>query len=290
MTDQPLYLHAGAHRTGTSSFQLCLDRNRDWLEEQGYAVGYTSRDGLSRGDLALRLPAPRHLGQPLEPWIERARTMLDGIAGDRPLIVSEENLIGPMRPFMNGRFYPRAEPRIKVLRKAWSGRFAHVLFVIRPYAALYMSQYRKRAEDNYVDPFDEVRKHYLSMDRGWPEIIAAFRDLLRPEALTVLHYHKRGSSIALLSRLVPDLPAGLVEPEDRVNQSATDAALLHLQERYAKGEKLNRAEWQTVIANYAEDTASRGYARFDEVETTQLDARYDQDVEQIGKMDGVTLI
>ena len=290
MTDQPLYLHAGAHRTGTSSFQLCLDRNREWLEKQGYAVGYTSRDGLSRGDLALRLPAPRHRGQPLEPWIEGARTMLSGIAGDRPLIVSEENVIGPMRPFMNGRFYPRAERRIKVLHRAWSGPFAHVLFVIRPYGSLYMSQYRKRAEDNYVDPFDEVRAHYLSMNRGWPEIIAAFRDILRPVALTVVHYDKRGSSIELLSRLVPDLPAGLVEPEDRLNQSATDAALLHLQERYAKGEKLDRAAWQAVIAEHAADTAPRGYARFDEAETTQLDARYARDVERIAEMDGVTLI
>lgn len=57
---KPIYIHAGAHRSGSSSFQLCLSHNRAALMQAGYDLAYPSRDGAPMGELQMKLPRPRH--------------------------------------------------------------------------------------------------------------------------------------------------------------------------------------------------------------------------------------
>lgn len=288
MTSTPLYVHAGAHRTGTSSFQMCLHRNRAALADAGLALAYPGRDGISSGNLALRLPGT--IGMEVEDSvIARARATLHDHADGKPLILSEENILGRMFHFMKGQFYPMAEARCNVLRAAWEGPIAHVMLVVRPYDGLFVSGYRKRAEDNAVPPFDDLRGHYMGMDRGWPAIVEVLRDVLRPEALSVIPYAARGSSVSMLERLVPGLAvADMVEPARTVNLSATDAALEALQEVYVGGQKLRRRKWKAVISKHEQDTQSRGFAAFSDAESDALSKRYATDLTQISGMAGVT--
>ncbi|MEL6451387.1 MAG: hypothetical protein AAFQ19_09005 [Pseudomonadota bacterium] len=287
MTDAPIYIHAGAHRTGTSSLQMCLHENRDALGQAGFALAYPGRDGIPSGTLALRLPGTIGVTEP--DAVARAQKTLDDHAGDRPLILSEENIPGRMYHFMKGQFYPLAEARCDVLRAAWGGPIAHLLFVVRPYDQMYMSGFRKRAEDNAVPSFDSLRPAYMAMDRGWPELVTAMMDILRPEAMTVIPYARRGSSADLVGRLVPGIPGGaLIEPDRVVNLSATDAGLEALQAVYHAGDKLPRAKWKAVIRAYAEDRAPRGFAAFTEAESAELAGRYASDLKQIEWMPGVT--
>ncbi|WP_299374603.1 hypothetical protein [uncultured Tateyamaria sp.] len=287
MTTAQIYIHAGAHRTGTSSFQMCLHENRAALDQAGLATAYPGRDGIPSGDLALRLPGT--IGAEPAGFVDRATRTLADHAGGRPLILSEENIPGRMFHFMRGQFYPMAGPRCEVLRAAWPGTIAHVLLVVRPYDELFVSGYRKRAEDNAVPSFDDLRPTYMAMDRGWPSIVEVLRDVLRPDLLTVIPYAQRGSSTDLLQRLVPGIPGtALKEPGRVVNLSATDAALEVLQEAYRGGQKLPRAKWKSVIGAHAEDRAPRGFAAFSETEVTELSERYASDLKQIEWMDGVS--
>ncbi|WP_299297713.1 hypothetical protein [uncultured Tateyamaria sp.] len=287
MTSQPIFIHAGAHRTGTSSFQMCLHENRTALEASGLSVAYPGRDGIPSGDLALRLPGT--IGAEPDGFVDRAARTLADHGRDRPLILSEENIPGRMFHFMRGQFYPMAAPRCEVLRKAWPGQIAHVVLVVRPYDALYVSGFRKRAEDNAVPSFDELRATYMAMDRGWPAIVEVLRDVLRPDLLTVVPYAQRGTSVDLLQRLVPGIPgAALKEPKRVVNLSATDAALEVLQDAYRSGEKLPRAQWKKVIGQHAQDRTSRGFAEFSVEEKNELSERYASDLKQIEWMDGVS--
>jgi len=287
MTTSPIFVHAGAHRTGTSSFQMCLHENRTALEASGLSVAYPGRDGIPSGDLALRLPGT--IGAEPQGFVDRAtRTLADHGRG-RPLILSEENIPGRMFHFMRGQFYPMAAPRCTVLRAAWAGAFAHVVLVVRPYDALYVSGYRKRAEDNAVPAFDDLRPTYMGMDRGWPAIVEILRDVLKPDLLTVVPYARRGTSVDLLQRLVPGIPgSALKEPDRVVNLSATDAALEVLQEEYRGGKKLPRAQWKKVIGQHANDPEPRGFAAFSAQEINELSERYASDLKQIEWMDGVS--
>ncbi|WP_420012214.1 hypothetical protein [Tateyamaria sp.] len=250
-------------------------------------MAYPGRDDIPSGKLALRLPRPKD--GVTEAAIAKARKTLADHSGGRNLILSEENISGRMMHFMSGRFYPAAEARCAVLRAAWDGPIAHVLFVVRPYDELFVSGYRKRAEDNAVEDFEALRPHYLSMDRGWPELVAVMRDVLRPETMTVIPYAERGTSAALLARMVPGLDAGaLKEPQRVMNLSATDAALEALQVRYRAGETLNRAAWQEIVGAHKDDRAPRGFAAFSDAEKHFWSERYTHDLDVISKMDGIS--
>ncbi|GHF71602.1 hypothetical protein GCM10017056_48160 [Seohaeicola zhoushanensis] len=290
---KPVFIHAGAHRTGTSSFQLCLAENRGLLDRHGLDVVYPGRDGVPGGRLRMPMPRPRHGAKRIPAFAADLRAHLSKLAPDpdRGLVISEENIPGPMHHFYEGRFFPASARRLAVLAQALEGRAQHLLYVLRPYDALYVSAYRKRAEDNPVPPFAELAPQFLAMDRGWPALVAEFRDILRPETLTVIDYARRGSSAALLARLVPQLAAEpLAEPARLVNLSATDRALEVLQARYRAGEELARKEWQEVIAEHQDDRADRGFAAFAAEDADRLRARYAADIETIAAMDGVTFL
>ncbi|WP_299041564.1 hypothetical protein [uncultured Tateyamaria sp.] len=288
MADAPIYVHAGAHRTGTTSFQMCLHENRLVLQARGWTPAYPGRDGIKSGKLALRLPT----GTRIDPVgaAAKARRTLDPYRTSRPVILSEENILGRMFHFMQGKFYPFAEARCSALRAAWDGPIAHVLLVVRPYEQLFVSAFRKRAEDNPMPDFAEVRDSYLNIDRGWPELAASIRDILRPEAMTVLPYASRGSSLNLLHTLAPGLDmSGLIEPGQIANKSATDAALETLQARYRTGRDLSRADWKSVIERHAANTKPRNFAAFTDKEQADLSARYASDLKQMEWMPAINV-
>ncbi|MEP3332956.1 hypothetical protein [Sedimentitalea sp.] len=288
---KPVLIHAGAHRTGTSSFQLCLYENRAVLDRHGYDVAYPGRDGVPKGNLRLPLPRRRHGEKRIPQYAKQVRDVIAGLSPDagRGVILSEENIPGPMLHFYHGQFFPASRKRFLSLAGALEVPPVHLLYVVRSYAELFVSAYRKRAEDNPVAPFSEIVPNFMAMDRGWPELLSEMRDTLNAKRLTVLPYEARGSSRALLLRLVPELAGeDLVEPSRTVNLSATDAALETLQERYRAGETLPRRDWQRILQDNADKTDRTGFAAFPETERQLLQARYDADLVRLAGMPGIS--
>ncbi|MFD3189700.1 hypothetical protein ACFMPD_05425 [Sedimentitalea sp. HM32M-2] len=289
---KPVFIHAGAHRTGTSSLQLCLAENRSILSCAGFDLAYPGRDDVPGGTLRLPLPRPRHGEKRIPQFADRIRRKLDRLSpgADRGLILSEENIPGPMRHFYEGRFYPASAKRLRTLAAALPNPPRHVLFVVRSYDDLYVSAHRKRAEDNAVDRFSDLVPQFLAMDRGWPELLAEIRDLLRPEQLTVLPYERRGPSRQLLVRLLPQLgDTPLAEPAVAMNLSATDAALEALQARYRAGQTLARRQWRQVVQDHAAQAQPRGFATFSTADRERLRARYRADLARLAAMPGISL-
>ena len=285
-------MHAGAHRTGTSSFQMCLDDNRAALHAAGYDLAYPGRDGIPGGKLKLKLPSPRHGLRKAKGFADPARAEIDKHRQGRArLILSEENIPGRMLHFTQGRFYPARAIRTRVLAQALPGPVAHLLYVVRPYDQLFVSAYRKRAEDVAVEPFEQVIPGLMQVAEGWPELMADFIEHLAPEQVTVLTYPARGSSRSLLARLAPGLDeAALVEPARQLNLSPTDAGLQELQRRLHAGESLSVSQVQGIIGDYADRRDSLGLAEFPAKEAAILRDRYANDLERLRAMPGVTLI
>ncbi len=288
-----IYIHLGAHRTGTSSFQMCLHANRDVIAGAGFDCAYPGRDDIPSGDLALSLPSPRHGWTQQSKFAARVARKIKQHSPDpaRGLILSEENIPGRMIHFFSGHFYPAAAARLDALRTGVGElEIAGVVLVIRPYDALFVSAWRKRAEDRLSDPFAPSVPGLVAMEQGWPDLLALIRARLAPARLHVVDYAARGTSTELLQTLVPDfanLP--LVEPHQRVNESATDAALEVLQARYAKGESLDRTEWQEIVRQHQHDAEPRGLAEFPAEAAEVLRARYARDLETLRSMEGVQL-
>ncbi|WP_298857041.1 hypothetical protein [uncultured Sulfitobacter sp.] len=290
---KPLYVHLGAHRTGTSSFQMMLAENRDLLEQGGYDLAYPGRDDIPKGDLRLKLPDPRNVKQWDTKFLPAAAAELQRHASvnSHAMILSEENIPGRMIHFPAGQFYPAAEVRLQTLAAAAGAPVLRAVLVVREYTDLYVSAYRKRAEDNKSPPFAEGRRNMLEMDRGWPDLVRLIFEYLKVQELVVIDYARRGRSVDILGMLVPEL-AGvpLREPERRMNHSATDAALVALQERYHNGDTLAREVWQKIIAEYRDDTESRGVSEFTKRQTRILEGRYREHLDEIAKMPAVMLL
>lgn len=290
---KPLYVHLGAHRTGTSSFQMMLAENRDLLAQSGYDIAYPGRDDIPHGDLRLRLPQPRNSGKWREKFLPGATKELARFASadSHAMILSEENIPGKMIHFPNGQFYPAAEKRLQVLAEAAQAPVLRAVLVVRDYTGLFISAWRKRAEDNPSPPFDEGRQNMLRMDRGWPDLVRLVFKHLRVQELVVIDYARRGRSVDIAGMLVPELAAvPLVEPARRMNHSATDAAMVELQKRYHAGEKLERGAWQQIIAEHRDDKASYGVSEFSKRQTRILDGRYQEDLDEIAAMPAVMLL
>lgn len=295
---QEIYIHAGAHRTGTSSFQLMLSQNRKVLRRNGILPVYPKRDGAPGGRLRLRLPGP---GTGPRRWQHHAEMTRDEFArhlgGKRPkpkMLISEENIPGRMLHFYSGQFFPSAPERLQMLAETldWHGVGTprRLVYVIRSYAELFVSAYRKRAEDNPVGPFDEIAPKMAAMDRGWPELIASFQTHLAPQEIIVVPYRNRGRSVNLLTTLLGAPVPDVEEPDKVVNLSATDAALEALQRRYHTGETLERAAWQEVVSEHADDRSDRGFAAFSAAQRATLEDRYQRDCTRIAEMPGVTYL
>lgn len=291
-----VYIHAGAHRTGTSSFQMCLDLNRDALRARGVDPAYPGRDGIPGGTLRLKLPGPGTAARDHDAMMARTTEVLQTHSPDpaRALLLSEENTPGRMFHFYKGMFYPAAEDRFRVLdaalRAVGCEKPARLVLVLRRYDALFASAYRKRAEDNPVAPFREIAPRMLEMDRGWPALVRAIKSILAPREFIVVEYAQRGQSRDLLRRLLPEIETAWQEPERVMNLSATDAALEALQARYHAGETLDRTAWQAVIAAHQDNRTDTGFARFNADETQILSARYEAHLDKIAKIRGITFL
>ena len=107
----------------------------------------------------------------------------------------------------------------------------------------------------------------------------------------MIDYGRRGRSVDILGMLVPELAGvALRERARRMNHSATDAALVALQEKYQAGETLEREAWQQIIAEHRDDKEGRGVSEFTKRQTRILEGRYQEHLEEIAKMLAVLML
>lgn len=288
---EEVYLHAGAPRSGTSSFQLFLELNAAAIRAQGVDLDYPNRDAAKAGTLALRLPAPRHGPEDLARRAAKARQNLARVLRPgRPVLLSEENIAGRMLEFYKGQFFPVAPARAGYLAGVLAPRrVARITLVLRPYAEMFVSGFCKRAEDNWQRPFRVYREKMSRFEGGWPEVVAALHAALDPGEIVLLPYRRRRQ--AELARAVCPLldTDAMVEPPREANASLGDAALFALRARFEAGERYSPELLAEVRAAHAETTSERPFARFTAEQTARLDARFAADWARLAAMDRVTI-
>lgn len=290
-----VHLHVGAHRTGSSAFQMFLDLNAPALRAQGVDLAYPSRDGAKGGRLKLFLPAPRHTVETVDWRVKKARHNLALQVSDpaRPLLLSEENILGRMDPFYHGQFYPFLRERAQFMARVLEGRpVARILLLVRPYDSLFVSSYRKRSEDNEMGDFNVMRERMAVFEGdGWPQVALTLIEELKPRRLVVIPYRRPRHELDLARALMPRLDlSALIEPELAVNASLSDAGLFELQRRYLAGEAPDRAVIEQVRAAFADTKVPEPFAAFTGAQKEALRARYYNDLDTLRLMAGIKVI
>ncbi|MCB1331007.1 MAG: hypothetical protein KDK28_16885 [Maritimibacter sp.] len=280
-----LYLHLGAHRTGTGSFQEFLLLNSGRLRDHGVNLAVANRDGVLRSSLKIRLPDARHFrsGKLADHRRWREEQIDETALNREPLsLISEENLPGTINKIISPAIYPIARQRLGFLKSGLKRPVRRVLFVTRSYDTFFPSAFRKRMELRALDPFEHYRDEIMTMRRGWNDVIRDIKDGLEAEEVHVLPFEDRRSYADLLRVLLPFLPAdGWILPDGDRNVSATDAACHAIQRAYHNGEKLSKDRIAEIAAQFADDPSGPPAAAFSAADAAALVARYAADLDAV---------
>jgi len=169
-----VYLHLGAHRTGTTAFQAFLRTNRARLAARGTALWLPGdlRGGplealAARPGGRARALADRQLRRRLAGAIDRLEA-----AGHRRLIVSEENLLGTMAGCLAAAApYPEAGARLARLDRLFDGRIARVGIGLRRPDDWWASVMAFRVSRGAPVPDTGLLDRLARQSRGWPEVL-----------------------------------------------------------------------------------------------------------------------
>ncbi|WP_298905978.1 hypothetical protein [uncultured Aliiroseovarius sp.] len=207
-------------------------------------------------------------------------------------LLSEENFIGGMISFEQGRFYPNVRERMRLLRMVLHpAAIGNVMLMIRSYDTLFESAFRKRAETHVMPSYEDVRHRQANFEGGWPAVVEAILAELRPQKLLVVPYRRKRDDLALLGRLCPHLDmAGLTPSEGRTNISFPDAALFEIQRQRRAGNKLFWDEKRAIYDAFADKVAERPFVQLHSDHAKNLRARYLSDLALMRQRSDLTLV
>lgn len=166
-----LYLHLGAHRTGSTAFQRILSKNTAALGREGIAVWgpdelrprdyffLSTRDGFKEG---------AHAAYAKDLAKVKARR----------LVLSEENIIGTMLHNMRGRaFYPDFLRRMVDYGGMFDTVPKRIGLATREYGSYWASCYTYTLPVHPLPDFEDLKVELLKIDRGWLDMIRELRAL-----------------------------------------------------------------------------------------------------------------
>lgn len=204
-------LHLGAHRTATTSFQGYLAQNKRVLREQGlttFGPGET-RTGLLTG--LLKRPdratsrddrlARRSVGR-----LQVEQELLEA-AGQRRLLISEENLIGSMADnIARTSLYPDVGARLTRLRDGVTGHLSRIGLTIRRYDTYWASVAAIRVLKGGCLPSEGVLDRLVTQPRRWRHVIEEISQVFPGVPLHVVPFERfAGRPAAYLSKLAPEI-------------------------------------------------------------------------------------
>jgi len=273
-------VHAGAHRTGTGSFQSFLAQNANHLLDAGVSARFSGRDVEGAGNLRLKLPDGRVFKSksPIEPHVNAARRALSKGPMEGTVLISEENILGRMIPFFKGKFYTRLWQRADVLRQAIGRGPDQVVLVMRNYGELYVSAYAQLAQSRKLPEFEVALPHLMRIDRGWPVVVEALQKGLQPTRITAVPYADRGTNEALLGQMIANVPKGLVEPVRPTNVSASTEAIAELQRRLHAGEIFTREDADAIKAAHSVDAGGHKFDPLSPAQKSSFTRKYNADL------------
>ncbi len=201
-------LHLGAHRTGTTSFQTFLKRNRAALSRRGVAVWEPDqiRSGLFQGVLH----DPAQITADVARLAERSRGRINmeqsrlSKMGSNTLLISEENLIGaPMKNLRSGRLYDDAILRLMRLRTA-IGRVRSVTLLVRSYDSYWSSILSFGVLRGRDVPTSGDLDRLVTQPRRWRDLIADVAQVFPDARLIVAPFETFAAAPKSLAEQVLD--------------------------------------------------------------------------------------
>lgn len=287
-------LHAGAHCTDDDKLLKCLLRNADRFRENGVAVPGPGRYRALLSDtlhsLGDAMPSP-----------EAREVLLDAILTDDSdqvsgMILSHENFFSPPRQtFVEGQYYHRAESRLRGMVNLFDGDEVELFLAVRNPASFLPALFATTPYESLGELLQGANPLHLR----WAHLVDRIRKSLPDMPITVWCNEDSPLIWGEIVRSMAGLPSGaringafdmlseIMQPEGMkrfraylgenptINEEQKRRVMLAFLDKYAKDDEL---EEELDVPGWDE-----GY-----VET--LTELYDDDLELISRIEGVTIL
>lgn len=256
----------------TDSFRRILDPNADQLAQQGLDVFVPKRTEDTSGNLALCLPAARDLraGYAPKPFIQCSRDTLKAGGWDASLprtsVMADDTLLGDMLAFEQGRFFPLARPRLRVLAKSLGRPVDRAVLVMQDYADLYVATYASLAERGPMRDFRSFLPALVNVGAGWTGLVGEVIKGLNPCRLVLLTEPLRGGNTQALSALADRPLTDIAAPDWHFDEPVSRDAIEMMQKNFRAGVGLSQADILDIKQDFS---VTKGYDRFDPLTTAE---------------------
>jgi hypothetical protein len=289
-------MHIGAHKTATTHLQHTLEANTALLREAG--VQYRGPRDF-RGDgrtLQNRfgLLSEGEVSSPHDP--ERELAELAG--GAQRLVISEENIAGPIWQRNNGAagpLYPRADAHLAKLLPQFGGRPLSLFLSVRNPAGFVASTYTQALLGGRIQPFERFTEGLALTQMRWSNLVRRLSLLPDVAEIFVWKYEDYPAiQVRMLRKMVGwKLGPQVVPIDGRVHQGMSSEAVKHVLALGNSAPKTRDERRILVHALRDEYPASEILERFSPwaAEARRLAATaYEHDLAEIAAMDKVQII
>ncbi|SLN65947.1 hypothetical protein PSA7680_03484 [Pseudoruegeria aquimaris] len=220
-----VFLHIGAHKTATTHLQKLLDRNADRLAAA--SVRYVGPSTLRPTGLSLR----QFLGLEDGSRPGAAESVLRDLAGGADtVILSEENLLGPMFQGDAGQLfplYPKADLRVERIVRGLAGCDLRLMLSVREPASYLVSAYSQAMLRGRYGRFVDFVAGVAPERIQWSNLVKRLSLIEGPRELILWRYEDyRALLPRLLSEMMPaEAAAALDAPEGIAHQGLSRTAV-----------------------------------------------------------------
>ncbi|MCM2560916.1 hypothetical protein M8756_02370 [Lutimaribacter sp. EGI FJ00015] len=287
-----IVLHAGAHNTDEDRLVKCLLRNRDDFRQRGIAVPGPSRyrrllrdtlHAMSEGALA---PDARNI---------LMDAMLEDEQPERVLLSNDNFFSVPKLAVSKGVFYPRAEVKMAQVTEIFERDQVELFLAIRNPATFLPAVFSQAPDES----MDEFLAGADPQDLRWSELVARIRDHVPGIAITVWCNEDTPLIWAQLIREMAGLEHNekIVGGFDLLSEIMSKTGMKRFRAYLKEHPNMNEIQKRRVIAAFLDK-----FAIDDEIEeeldlpgwteelVDTLTEQYDDDVFDISRMQGVTMI
>ncbi|WP_101068598.1 hypothetical protein [Roseovarius salinarum] len=285
-------LHAGAHKTDEDRLLKCLMKNRDLLSRHGTVVPGT---GSYRKLLRDAIHAAQGNGVSDDARDVLLDAIVQGAAVDR-LVLGNPGFFGmPKMAVSGGQFYRAAGPRMEVFNRLFGPDEVELFFAIRNPATFLPAIFRETPFENFTDFMDGVDP----LEMRWSEMLTRIRAAVPGLQITVWCNEDTPFIWAEIVREMAGLdPTVPFEGEHALlSEIMTDTGMQRFNAYLESHPGMPEVQKRRVIAAFLDK-----FARETEIEeeldvpgwteafVDRLSEIYDEDVYEIQRMPGVTMI